>query len=104
MAEEIVSKIHEWKRADEIKTQESRQSMINNLWNQIGSVTAKCPYCQGKMEVRTAKSKVCMYCGKSYQMYPNKGESRIVFVPAGKIRYLHEIRALETQGHFENIL
>jgi uncharacterized protein (DUF983 family) len=104
MPEDIEREIQIWKRGDEIKTQQTTENIINNLWGQIGSVTAKCPYCGGKMEVRTVKSKKCIHCGKSYQMYPANTPSRIVKVPAGKIKILHNIHSLETSGCFENIL
>lgn len=104
MTEDIKREVDLWSERNKQQWILQTGEIIQELWNKIGYIKVKCPYCGHVMSVQTVKSKSCLLCRKSFQIYPKNDVSRVIWCPSGGESILFNIHSLEETGQFVNIL
>lgn len=97
----------EFNKASEVKIEQTKKGIkerIQTMWGKLGDIKVVCPDCSTSQAVQTTKSTTCRKCGHSYKIYPKGSKSRVVWCPSDKLWILKNIRSLEVQGKYDEVL
>jgi hypothetical protein len=73
----LESEIEGFQRGDDFKTMEMRRSILERLRIRLGSIDVRCPYCSHKQKSESFKTKKCIQCNRSFEIFPKRSWSRV---------------------------
>jgi len=95
----------ELKDATEYKPPQEMGRIEERLMNLIGGLDVSCPNCQTMQISHSARSKTCLNCRRSFDIFPKTKLARIV--DNARMRkampLIHELSSLITRGRFNVI-
>ena len=96
----IAKEIEEFKKASEIKTFEQLRALEDRLMDYIVYIDVKCTYCKRVQKSTSYRQKKCVYCGKTFSIFPKGKYSRVADTEHNRKvkRYIHELASLIKRG------